>query len=133
MKIRKVPDRKIKTSRHEERFIIGFDEFCEYNLEFAGAKLILEHEPITFRLPNLRYTPDFLVTLANEELAVIEIKGSRYQRDYYYSRARMIAISHALPLFYFVIIELGRVKNKPKDWVVKWLDANVAIRNTIEL
>jgi hypothetical protein len=57
-----------------------------------GQEIVLtQYHPMTFHLPGGTYTPDFLHVSGDGKLYIIEIKGSRAQKNYRDARAKLRA------------------------------------------
>lgn len=59
------------------------------------------YEWVTFRVPGGMYTPDFIYIFENNEIAFVEIKGSKKQRGYVSTRQKLRATASLNPWFYF--------------------------------
>lgn len=119
MKIRAVNKKEPNLSVAEKEFLRNQIDF--FNREdvvgkIGHAVLDEEHEPLTFNMHKSKYTPDFIaIGKNNQEMTVIEVKGSKHQKGYYYSRSRMLLAFNLFPCFHWIIVEASRRK-KPNNW-----------------
>lgn len=76
------------------------------------------YEPITFQIneedSKLSYTPDFYIKSEDDRIILIEVKPTKKVKDYYYTRARIIAMKISFPEFYWFIAL--PVKGDVKTW-----------------
>lgn len=129
MRIRRVKKKQQRSiTGAEKRFLRGYKEFFKRDrfLEtpFYNLWVSDEHEPITFNMNGMKYTPDFLGVTEDEEVVVIEVKATKRQRGYYYSRSRIIASHMMLPHFHYIIVEVGG-----SDDVGTWIWAEMSRDN----
>jgi hypothetical protein len=59
--------------------------------ELAQAVSLTLYHPLTFHLPGGSYTPDYCHILADGTMVVIEVKGSKMQKNYRDARAKLRA------------------------------------------
>lgn len=113
------------TNRRSDGFASG-----EEAAFFANAKQIIEavpclrgymmesviYEGLAFNLPGgVRYTPDFIIRMSNDHSiiqVVVEIKGSKRQRHYRETHARVRNVSALYPQFAFLEVFMSRGKVK---------------------
>lgn len=117
MKFKASKKTSFSLSDFEKLFLEKCDKFFEPDIrgKFKGTAVLPYKETVTFNVPGVKYTPDFIGITPDNEIVVIEIKGSKRQRGFYYTRARMIAAHVLLPLFHFIVVEVKKEK-EADEW-----------------
>lgn len=64
---------------------------------FGVAVLEMRYEAVKFHIPGGTYTPDFLAVLKTGQILLIEIKGSRRQKNYRDARSKLRAAAECYP------------------------------------
>jgi hypothetical protein len=86
----------------------------------AGEVAEWWYEGITLKLgAELRYTPDYLVLLANGELEVVEVKGSFVRDD---ARAKLIAAAERYPFRFYMAQK--QAKKHGGGWIITEINAD---------
>jgi len=104
-----------KVSKYELLFMLKHDVFFESLKEFETAQILTLLEPLTFHTSSTRYKCDFIAITSEGRFLVIEVKGSKKQRGYHYSRARMSAAAAVFRIFDFIIV-IPDPKKEPHEW-----------------
>lgn len=60
------------------------------------------YEPATFKLPGNSYTPDFMHLLVSGEIVWVEVKGSKYQKNYRNARSKLRAAAAIFPFWIWI-------------------------------
>jgi len=79
-------------------------KFAAFGVALLGAHflsdvMVMLYEPMRFKIPGGNYTPDFLAVCADGTMILVEIKGSRKQRNYRDARSKLRAARATYPYF----------------------------------
>ena len=66
---------------------------------FGQNVIVLQYEPCRWKIPGGQYLPDFMAVLANGAVVLVEVKGSRKQRNYRDARSKLRAAAAMYPMF----------------------------------
>ena len=71
--------------------------------EFAYDVVLTMNEPMTFRIPGGKYTPDFMHILESGKIVFVEVKKNKHLKSYRDSRAKLRAAAEVFPFFHWVM------------------------------
>ena len=80
------------------------EDYSNFGAALIGWELhkkvtLTMYEPIAFYIPGGRYRPDFMHILEDGRIVFVEVKGSKKQKNYRDSRAKLRAAAEVFPFF----------------------------------
>lgn len=104
-------DTRYKSAEEEEFARLGVTLL---GYDFSGAPTSLRYEPFTLRLASGRYTPDFVLNVGCDLVAIVEVKGSKKQKGYDRTRVKLHEAANTYPEFRFV-----EARREDGQWVIE--------------
>lgn len=78
--------------------------------EFGEKVVLTMYEPMTFRLPGGKYTPDFLHLLQSGTHVFVEVKGSKKQKNYRDARSKLRAAAEMYSFYSWCMVIGGNIE-----------------------
>ena len=70
---------------------------------FITPVAITLYEPISFHVPGGRYTPDFQHILQTGEIVFVEIKATRFQKNFRDAHSKLRAAAEVYPYYHWIL------------------------------
>lgn len=91
---------RYKSKAEEDYAIFGA---AMIHQELGKVVELTMYEPMAFYIPGGRYRPDFMHILEDGKIVFVEVKGSKKQKNYRDSRAKLRAAAEVFSFFTWIM------------------------------